>query len=847
MLDWPGMLGMADNAEQWARLREAIELSEGFALLFVVVASLEAETLAVEGLGELAAEHDRDPILLDARADGAEAPVHRLSSELGPRPLAVLRTHASLSRDREAFERCCVQLNGRRDQIVGQLAGPLVIVTRVDALRTLSDIAPDLFSVHAAQFHLSSAYDAGHPDWLLLPHEAFGLLGVGESFGGVTIEGMPNYLEAIPEVPRPLLGRAAEVGRLCAAMARSPGRIRVWGARGIGKSAVVAAAVSDLGGHYERVLWFHGWAAHTRSGILGAIVRALDVRGRCPADPVDIEARYLELSRAARVLIVVELTGEPDPDFAELPAPAAGSLLIEEAATASASADVAVEIGPLSAEHARALWARWTDSPVSPLLVELTDGRPGMIELAARVSEAHPKFRDQFARSKESWGSCEEILHQVRMPRRSTIGSWSYFAPAIPRRFLIEDLAKLESQGILSLDSQAARFVGRPDGLFDYFGREVLLVALARTTPPLSPAELEFVRRGLRLYSREWDSEDDPDFEFDPRIYWTGDWRAAPEALAQQALEALPVDERASFAAALAEVRDADEAFTWIRRAIVAAISSGQLGRAQRLLSNAAETMASETLDPIWLLDTELILALMPPAPLDDAGVAKLLFERETEFARAHPDAAMLARVRHGWSDRSDHEPPQIRVFGDALSQDPGPDLDAHVAEVTLRFDTLAKQTAHPELYAHFVHAHLCILELRRARWAEARRHLERVIDSAQTWGLAYPLLRAHLLAHEFALATGDLEPTTQNLDVSLARCDQLLGPLHPGTLAALTLGLRIREGLGQIDAARTLAEDCRRRLRYGSPQQAVLASLFEFYSEHGPPEVAASLRARMA
>jgi hypothetical protein len=338
----------------------------------------------------------------------------------------------------------------------------------------------------------------------------------------------------------------------------------------------------------------------------------------------------------------------------------------------------------------------------------------------------------------------------------------------------------------------------------------------------------------LRLYTREWALEaDDPEFE--ARGSWIKDWRAAPETLALQALESLPVDERASFAAALAEVRGADEAFTWIRRAIAAAIASGKLGRAQRLLSNAAETLGTETIDPVWLLDTKLVLALMPPGPLDDAGVGKLLFESETEFARAHPDAAALARVRHGLSDGSDHEPPAIRAFGDVF-----------IDGTTLRFDELAKQTPHPELYAHFAHAHLCILELRRARWAEAKHHLDRVIDTAQTWGLAYPILRAHLLALEFALATGDLQPATLTLDATLARCDQLLGPLHPGTLAAITLVLCIRARLGQLDAARTLAEDCRRRLRYVSPHPTILTRLFEFFNEHGPPEIAASLRERI-
>lgn len=735
---------MSDNAEQWARLRDAIELSEGFALLFVVVANREVEAQAVEALRELGSELERSPIWLDARGTEDEAPVRRLVTDLGERPLAVLRTHGASSRDREAFERCFVQLNARRDQIVAQLAAPLVVIIRVDALRTLGDLAPDLFNVHAAQFHLSSPHDVTQPqDWLLLPHEAFGLLGVGETFGRPSIDGMPSYLEPIPEVPSPLLGRDAEVGRLCAAMARSPRRIRVWGARGVGKSSVIAAAIRELESHYERVLWLHGWAAHTKNAILGAIVRALDERGRCPADPVDIEGRYRELTRMQRVLIVVELVGDMKwgVDSVELPEPASGSLLIEEASAVWPSANVTLEIGPLSAD---------------------------------------------------------ELM--------------------------------------------TARVAGRPSGDFDLFGRSRLLEAIARTEPPLDPAQLEVERRCLRLHTREWALDAD-DTELEARQRWIEDWRSAPQTVAQQALESLPMDERATFAMAIADLSDADESFEWTRQAIVSAAVSGQLERARRILSTARESLMLETFAPVWLMDTQLVLALMPPAQLDDTGVAKLLFEWETEFVSAHPEAAALAATRHGLSSSDELEPPGIRAFRDVLDGHPGPDLDAHATAMTRRFADLKKQSAYPDQYDHFAHAHLCVLDLRRAHWVEAKQHLDHVIDSAHTWGLSYPLLRARILTLEYALATGDIEPATIELDATLARCDQLLGPLHQGSLAALTLALRIRDQLGQLDAARILADDCRRRLRYVSPHPAILCHLLSFFEEHGPAEVAASLR----
>lgn len=833
-------LEFADNAEAWARLRRALEFSTRFSLLLVLVANLETEALAVDALLPLAGELERVPILLDARGLDADAPVRRLLGDTDEQPLALLTTLASVSEDREAFERCFVQLNARRDQIAARLDGPLVVFVRLDALRWLISIAPDLFSVHTAQFHLSSPRDTGRPAWLMLPHEEFGLLGVGEAFAAPSIGGMPNYLEPIPEVPSLLIGREAELNLFRAAMARNLGTIRVWGARGIGKSSVIATVVREFERHYERVLWIHGWAAHTVSAVLGAIVRALDEQGRCPADPVDIEARYRELTRVRRVLIVVELTGSPDSDVAQLDfaSPASGSLLVEEASSGTSSADATIEIGPLDPEHARALWVARTHSQMSVPLVET--GCPGVIELGARLWRSRPDMKPQL----EEWSisRCDDLLDLANLygpnpsQRQWWLEEWSHFSPSLPKRFVERGPAE---EGVLQIDSEVVRFVAQPDCSFDFVGRPKLLDAVGRAqqcpASDFTSTELEFVRRGLRLYTREWASEADQT-ELEAREHWIADWRTAPESLTVQALASLPVDERAEFAIDLAAIRHLDGPVNWIRRAVAAAIASGQLERARRLLSSAAEP--PNRLDPVWLADTKFYLALMPPTQLDHAALARILFETEMVIATAHGDAAVLARVRYGLSHDGDVEPPAIRALAEALSTDtPEP----------FPIDDLARQTAHPDLYPHFAHAHLCILSLNRADWREAKHHLDLATDTAHAWGLAVPLLRAHLLALEYALATGDLEPATIDLDATLTRCDQVLGPLHLGTLAALTLALRIRDGLGQFDAARSLAEECRRRLRYTNPDATILARLLKFYEQHGPADVAAGLRARMS
>lgn len=156
---------VADNRGEWARLRRALALEDGFALFVVDVPDVETEGRVVELLAG-----EREPLMaLDARSSGDEAPVRELLRTRDR--LAVLRGVEASRWDLEALDRCLVQLNARRDQIAAR-AHALVIVLRRDASARMLDVAPDLYSVHRARFRFARLIPPQPtPLWLLTDEE----------------------------------------------------------------------------------------------------------------------------------------------------------------------------------------------------------------------------------------------------------------------------------------------------------------------------------------------------------------------------------------------------------------------------------------------------------------------------------------------------------------------------------------------------------------------------------------------------------------------------------------------------------------------------------------------------
>lgn len=151
---------VADNRGEWERLRRALALEQGFALLIVDVPDVGTETRVVELLAG-----EQEFVQLDARESDARAPVRELLQRRGER--VVLRSVEASRSDIEALERCLVQLNMRRDQIVAH-EHVLVIVLRRDAVARMIDVAPDLYSVHRARFRFARLVQPRPaPAWLL--------------------------------------------------------------------------------------------------------------------------------------------------------------------------------------------------------------------------------------------------------------------------------------------------------------------------------------------------------------------------------------------------------------------------------------------------------------------------------------------------------------------------------------------------------------------------------------------------------------------------------------------------------------------------------------------------------
>lgn len=159
-------LAVADNRGEFERLCRALELEAGFSLSLVDVPDVVTERRVIE----LLARRDQRLELLDARANGDQAPVRELLRRRAS-VFFVLRSVEASRSDVEALERCLAQLNVRRDQLVAR-GHVLVIVLRRDAVARMLDVAPDLYSVHRARFRFARLVEP-RPDplWLIEDHE----------------------------------------------------------------------------------------------------------------------------------------------------------------------------------------------------------------------------------------------------------------------------------------------------------------------------------------------------------------------------------------------------------------------------------------------------------------------------------------------------------------------------------------------------------------------------------------------------------------------------------------------------------------------------------------------------
>ncbi|PRQ04202.1 hypothetical protein ENSA5_09860 [Enhygromyxa salina] len=428
-------LAQADNANEWARLREALALSEGFALLLVIVpdARTERHVELMVALEATALERDlRHSSPLDADDDG---PLQRLTASVdGVAPLAVLTTTEASRRDPEALERCFAQLNSRRDQLVTRLSGPLVLMLRLDALRQLGDVAPDLFSVHAAQFRFATPHEPRDPPpWLLLPFEAVGALGIDPSFGPADRSGMPSFIDEPPALTEPLIGRDVELELIADRILAGARRIGLSGKRSVGRAALARAALERTRERWDRVVWVAAPMLDTTFMVLHAIVAELGDEGELPpVHEVDLEHRYRQLTGRQRVFLVVDDLYLP----LEIPEPSPGSLLIEIGPERPGQTD-AIHLRRL--ERPGVDGALVHDSPIDTLLDQEVEQALGAIADAIQqerqLSELEKRLLHLFSRAApELEGPPPQTDHAWRVWQRPGLLEASVRALAPPQR-----------------------------------------------------------------------------------------------------------------------------------------------------------------------------------------------------------------------------------------------------------------------------------------------------------------------------------------------------------------------------------------------------------------------------
>ncbi|MFV8751195.1 hypothetical protein ACNOYE_11685 [Nannocystaceae bacterium ST9] len=175
------MTAEADEAAEWARLAQALELSSRFELFLIRVDDRSTEASVLERVEEFA--ETRSIAILDVDV-GTDAPVEQFlkADVAGPR-IAVVRTLELAQANPAALQRLFLQINQRRDFVIERWNAPILVCLRPDTLALLPKLAPDLYSVHRAQFWFRAplAFEPA-PPWFLLVHEYAGLLGLDSSF-----------------------------------------------------------------------------------------------------------------------------------------------------------------------------------------------------------------------------------------------------------------------------------------------------------------------------------------------------------------------------------------------------------------------------------------------------------------------------------------------------------------------------------------------------------------------------------------------------------------------------------------------------------------------------------------
>ena len=296
------LFGYPPNRDEWKRLVTAIDLHEGFALFIVVVPDEVVAEVATKNLQELAAT-----LGISVERYSLFGPQSVISSLLAQEP-----THASFvivdlvasswrAPDPERLAVALMQMNQRRDLIRDRVTGPLLVFVDREGRRSLVDHAPDLFSIHAAEFRFSHGIRVSSVSlagFMLGDYEAAGLLGWVPGFLDTEPSLVPSLVAEIPEW---IEGAVTD-----AEWQRLAGQI-VFGARldYHGDPQAVVAYLRSTQSDWDVVVWNDATNEPNDVLVPWSMIEALAPASTVPRTMSDLRDRFMAMTEAQRVLVVV--------------------------------------------------------------------------------------------------------------------------------------------------------------------------------------------------------------------------------------------------------------------------------------------------------------------------------------------------------------------------------------------------------------------------------------------------------------------------------------------------------------------------------------------------------------
>ena len=420
-------LALSDNRGAWRRLRQALELADGFQFLPTHLVNAEAEELLRLLLTEWCRREGRQ--LAGFRLDepvGEGSLLSLILRELqsAPRPCIFFfpcgktlyrgrRSADGQARLRELF----LLLNQKRDVIARRAAAPLMISLHPQDWKVFRRHAPDFWSIHQAVWRFSGPI-------VEEPRLSFSLDVPTEA--SETTDPSPELLS--PTVPRlvsttrlaPFVGRKRELEIIAATLRSGSGHVVIEGVAGVGKTALAVEAA-----HRLRPLFRDGVLAFDLAGVTDPAsatpVKSQVIRHLLPRRPIsageDPRALYHEATREGRSLLLI-LANVDDASVVKELEPARGCrlLITSRGSLRPASAYRRVSLSGLGLKEGRSwLEHQGLSREHSAALIQVAAGHPLTMVLAVGLLSASGDLspHDLLARLRDKAGAASGVLRVV--------------------------------------------------------------------------------------------------------------------------------------------------------------------------------------------------------------------------------------------------------------------------------------------------------------------------------------------------------------------------------------------------------------------------------------------------